>query len=234
MWKLRLYTVIFEHDTRAGKIFDLALLVAIGISVTVVMMESVEPFRATHAVSLCNLEWFFTILFTLEYIARLLCVRAPWAYVFSFYGAIDLLAFLPSYISLVIPTGNYFLMVRVLRLLRVFRVLKLTHYLQESNTLVTALRASRLKITVFLFTVVAIVLVVGTLMYLIEDNENGFDSIPHGVYWAIVTLTTVGYGDITPHTVLGRILASLIMIMGTASSLCPPASFQWNYTRRPR
>ena len=126
MWKLRLYTVIFEHDTRAGKIFDLALLVAIGISITVVMMESVEPFRATHAVSLRNLEWFFTILFTLEYIARLLCVRAPWAYVFSFYGAIDLLAFLPSYISLVIPTGNYFLMVRVLRLLRVFRVLKLT------------------------------------------------------------------------------------------------------------
>jgi voltage-gated potassium channel len=182
MWKLRLYTVIFEHDTRAGKIFDLALLVAIGISVTVVMMESVEPFRATHAVSLRNLEWFFTILFTLEYIARLLCVRAPWAYVFSFYGAIDLLAFLPSYISLVIPTGNYFLMVRVLRLLRVFRVLKLTEYLQESHTLVTALRASRLKITVFLFTVVAIVLVVGTLMYLIEGNENGFDSIPHGVY----------------------------------------------------
>ena len=225
MWKLRLYTVIFEHDTRAGKIFDLALLVVIGISITVVMMESVEPFRATHAVSLRNLEWFFTILFTLEYIARLLCVRAPWAYVFSFYGAIDLLAFLPSYISLVIPTGNYFLMVRVLRLLRVFRVLKLTEYLQESHTLVTALRASRLKITVFLFTVVAIVLVVGTLMYLIEGNENGFDSIPHGVYWAIVTLTTVGYGDITPHTVLGRILASLIMIMGYGIIAVPTGIF---------
>jgi len=236
MWKLRLYTVIFEHDTRAGKIFDLALLVAIGISVTVVMMESVEPFRATHAVSLRNLEWFFTIVFTLEYIARLLCVRAPWAYVFSFYGAIDLLAFVPSYINLVIPTGNYFLMVRVLRLLRVFRVLKLTEYLQESHTLVTALRASRLKITVFLFTVVAIVLVVGTLMYLIEGNENGFDSIPHGVYWAIVTLTTVGYGDITPHTVLGRILASLIMIMGygiIAVGLITLAGFLWSKRKRP-
>ena len=158
---------------------------------------------------------------------------APRAYVFSFYGAIDLLAFLPSYINLVIPTGNYFLMVRVLRLLRVFRF-KLTHYLQESHTLVTALRASRLKITVFLFTVVAIVLVVGTLMYLIEGNENGFDSIPHGVYWAIVTLTTVGYGDITPHTVLGRILASLIMIMGYGIIAVPTGIFSVELHQRPR
>lgn len=225
MWKRRLYTVIFESDTRAGKMFDLALLVAIGISVAVVMMDSVESFRAAHPGLLDNLEWTFTILFTLEYIARLLCVRNPWGYVFSFYGVIDLLAFLPSYINLFTAAENYLFMIRVLRLLRVFRILKLAHYLEESYTLVTALRASRRKITVFLFAVVMIVLVVGTLMYLIEGDENGFDSIPHGVYWAIVTLTTVGYGDITPHTVLGRILASFIMIMGYGIIAVPTGIF---------
>jgi len=224
-WKRRLYTVIFESDTRAGKIFDLALLIVIGISIAAVMMESVKSFDTAHPILLHNLEWIFTILFTLEYIARLLCVRVPWAYMFSFFGVIDLLAFLPSYIELVIPTGSYFLMIRVLRLLRVFRVLKLTHYLHEGQTLVTALRASRPKITVFLFTVVVIVLIVGTLMYLIEGDKNGFDSIPHGVYWAIVTLTTVGYGDITPHTVLGRILASVIMVMGYGIIAVPTGIF---------
>src|SRR5262249_37610459 len=146
-------------------------------------------------------------------------------YVFGFYGVIDLLAFLPSYIELIIPAGSYFLMIRVLRLLRVFRILKLTHYLQESSTLITVLRASRPKITVFLFTVVVIVLIVGTLMYLVEGDENGFDSIPHGVYWAIVTLTTVGYGDITPHTVLGRIVASFLMIMGYGIIAVPTGIF---------
>jgi len=225
MWKRRLYSVVFENDTRAGKMFDLALLVAIGISVAGVMMESVESFRTAHPLLLGNLEWIFTILFTLEYIVRLLCVRTPWGYVFSFFGVIDLLAFLPSYIDLIIPTGNYFFMIRVLRLLRVFRILKLARYLEESRTLVTALRASRPKITVFLFTVVVIVLVVGTLMYLIEGDENGFDSIPHGIYWAIVTLTTVGYGDITPHTVLGRVLASFIMIMGYGIIAVPTGIF---------
>jgi voltage-gated potassium channel len=225
MWKRRLYAAVFESDTRAGRMFDLALLVAILISVVVVMLESVESFRAAHPALLDNLEWTFTILFTLEYLARLLCVRDPWRYAFSFFGAIDLLAFLPNYIDLVIPTGNYFFMIRVLRLLRVFRILKLTHYLKESQTLVTALRASRPKITVFLFTVVVIVLVVGTLMYLIEGDQNGFESIPHGVYWAIVTLTTVGYGDIAPHTVLGRILASFIMIMGYGIIAVPTGIF---------
>jgi voltage-gated potassium channel len=225
MWKRRLYTIIFESDTPGGKMFDLALLVAIVLSVAVVMMDSVDSFHAAHADLLNNLEWTFTILFTLEYIARLLCVRAPWGYVFSFFGVIDLLAFLPSYISLVIPTANYLLMIRVLRLLRVFRILKLGHYLKESDTLVTALRASQRKITVFLFTVFMIVLIVGTLMCLIEGDENGFDSIPHGVYWAIVTLTTVGYGDITPHTVLGRILACLIMILGYGIIAVPTGIF---------
>lgn len=224
-WKLRLYSVIFESDTRGGKLFDLALLVAIGLSVAVVMMESVEPLHAAHLVLLRNLEWIFTILFTVEYIARLLCVRNPLAYAFSFYGVIDLFAFLPSYVSLLTPTANYLVTVRVLRLLRVFRILKLAHYLEESHTLVTALRASRHKIIVFLFTVFAIVLIVGTLMCLIEGDENGFDSIPHGVYWAIVTLTTVGYGDITPHTVLGRILACFIMIMGYGIIAVPTGIF---------
>jgi len=224
-WKLRLYTVVFENDTPAGKLFDLVLLVVIGISVAAVMMESVKSFDAAHRAFLHNLEWIFTILFTLEYILRLLCVRAAWTYVFSFYGLIDLLACLPSYIELFIPIGSYFLMIRVLRLLRVFRILKLTHYLREGNTLLTALRTSRAKITVFLFTVVVIVLIVGTLMYLVEGDQNGFDSVPHGVYWAIVTLTTVGYGDITPHTVLGRILASFIMIIGYGLIAVPTGIF---------
>jgi voltage-gated potassium channel len=213
-WKRRLYAVVFKNDTPGGKIFDVALLVAIGISIAVVMMESVEPFRAAHAELLYDLEWIFTVLFTLEYIARLLCVRRAWEYVFSFYGVIDLFAFLPSYISLVAPNAHYLLMVRVLRLLRVFRILKLAHYLKEGDALKTALRASSRKIVVFIVAVLAIVLVVGTLMYLIEGDENGFNSIPRGVYWAVVTLTTVGYGDVTPHTVLGRILACTVMNSG--------------------
>ena len=224
-WKRRLYAVVFESDTRGGKMFDVALLVAIGISIAVVMMESVKPFRAAHFELLRDLEWTFTILFTLEYIARLLCVRRPWRYVFSFYGVIDLFAFLPSYISLVAPNAHYLLMVRVLRLLRVFRILKLAHYLKEGDALKTALRASSRKIVVFIVVVLAIVLVVGTLMYLIEGDENGFNSIPRGVYWAVVTLTTVGYGDVTPHTVLGRILACTVMILGYGIIAVPTGIF---------
>ena len=205
--------------------FDVALLVAIGISIAVVMMESVKPFRAAHFELLRDLEWTFTILFTLEYIARLLCVRRPWRYVFSFYGVIDLFAFLPSYISLVAPNAHYLLMVRVLRLLRVFRILKLAHYLKEGDALKTALGASSRKIVVFIVVVLAIVLVVGTLMYLIEGDENGFNSIPRGVYWAVVTLTTVGYGDVTPHTVLGRILACTVMILGYGIIAVPTGIF---------
>lgn len=224
-WKRRLYRVVFESNTRGGKLFDLVLLIAIGLSVAVVMMDSVDSFHATHAGFLHGFEWIFTILFTLEYVTRLLCVRSPWGYVFSFFGMIDLLAFLPSYVSLVFPTANYFLVFRALRLLRVFRILKLARYLQEGHALLAALRASRPKITVFLFTVSAIVVIVGTLMCLIEGDENGFTSIPRGVYWAIVTLTTVGYGDITPHTVLGRILACIIMIMGYGIIAVPTGVF---------
>ena len=224
-WKLRLYLIIFESGTRGGKIFDVYLLIAIGLSVTVVMLESVESIRSAHPVLIHSVEWFFTILFSLEYIARLLCVRRPLRYAWSFYGIIDLFAFLPTYISLFIPTAGYLMTIRVLRLLRIFRILKLAEFMQASETLMTALYASRRKIAVFISVVVAVVLIMGTVMYLIEGEENGFNSIPRGVYWAIVTLTTVGYGDVTPHTVLGRILACFIMIMGYGIIAVPTGIF---------
>ena len=223
-WKHSLYTIIFESDTPAGKSFDVALLIAIGLSVTVVMLESVKSIQTAHGNLLRTLEWIFTVLFTVEYIARLLCVRRPWHYVRSFYGIIDLVAILPSYINL-FTSANYVMVIRVLRLLRVFRVLKLAHFLEESDTLITALRASRRKVMVFVLTVLALVLVMGTLMYLIEGEANGFTSIPISVYWAIVTLTTVGYGDITPHTALGRGVANLIMIMGYGIIAVPTGIF---------
>jgi voltage-gated potassium channel len=223
-WKRRLYTVIFESNTPGGKAFDVSLLVAIGLSVIVVMLESVKSVQAGYAPMLRTLEWIFTGLFTLEYVARLLCVRRPWHYAWSFYGVVDLVAILPSFIYL-FTSANYVMVVRVLRLLRVFRVLKLAHFLEESDTLVTALRASRRKIMVFIFTVLAVVFVMGTLMYLIEGEANGFTSIPHSVYWAIVTLTTVGYGDMTPQTPLGRFVASLIMIMGYGIIAVPTGIF---------
>ena len=224
-WKLRLYLIIFESGTRGGKIFDVYLLIAIGLSVTVVMLDSVEPIRSAYPGLIDSLEWFFTILFSLEYIARLLCVRQPLRYAWSFYGIIDLFAFLPSYIGLFVPTAGYLMTIRVLRLLRIFRVLKLAEFMQASETLRSALYASRRKIAVFLSFVLAVVLIMGTVMYLIEGEENGFNSIPRGVYWAIVTLTTVGYGDVTPHTVLGRILACFIMIMGYGIIAVPTGIF---------
>ncbi len=223
-WKRRLYTIIFESKTPGGKAFDVSLLIAIGLSVIVVMLESVKSIQAQHAVLLRDLEWAFTGLFTVEYIARLLSVRRPWQYAFSFYGIVDLVAILPSFVNL-FTTTNYVMVIRVLRLLRVFRVLKLAHFLEETATLVTALRASRRKILVFIFTVLAVVFIMGTLMYLIEGEANGFTSIPHSVYWAIVTLTTVGYGDITPRTPLGQLLASLIMIMGYGIIAVPTGIF---------
>ncbi len=223
-WKHRLYTIIFESNTAGGKAFDLGLLIAIGLSVTVVMLESMHSVQAQHGVLLRRLEWIFTGLFTIEYIARLLAVRRPWHYAWSFYGIVDLLAIIPSYISLFTST-NYVMVIRVLRLLRVFRILKLAHFLEESDTLVTALRASRRKIMVFIFTVVTVVFVMGTIMYLIEGEANGFTSIPASVYWAVVTLTTVGYGDISPKTGLGRFIASLIMIMGYGIIAVPTGIF---------
>jgi len=212
-WRSGLYRVIFGHDTASGKVFDVLLIGAILASVGVVMLDSVAVLAPFHPGFLLA-EWIFTLLFTVEYALRLLSVRRPSTYAFSFYGLVDLLAVLPTYLSLIIPGGQYLIVIRILRVLRVFRVLKLAQYVGEARTLGLALRASRYKITVFLFTVLSIVVVVGSLMFLIEGPRHGFTSIPRGVYWAIVTLTTVGYGDIAPETPFGQALASLVMIMG--------------------
>ena len=213
-WRDRLEQIIFGVDTPAGRAFDVVLLVLILLSVTVVLLESVPTLRRDHAARLRLAEWVFTVLFTAEYVLRLICTRAPLKYAFSFLGLIDLLAVVPAYLSLALSGTQSLAVVRALRLLRAFRVLKLTHYVGEARTLMRALRASRPKITVFLVTVLIIVVIVGALIYLIEGEEGGFTSIPVSMYWAIVTLTTVGYGDIAPKTVPGRMLASLLMILG--------------------
>ncbi len=210
----RIYEIIFEADTPLGKLFDVILLGAIFASVLVVCLDSVESIHTRYPEELIVAEWFFTALFTVELALRLLTVRRPLGYVFSFYGVVDILAILPSYVSLLMPGTQHLLVIRILRLLRIFRVLKLGRYVSESQILVTAIRNSRAKIAVFLFTVLTLVVVIGAAMYIIEGRENGFDSIPRSMYWAIVTLTTVGYGDITPQTVPGQILSSALMIMG--------------------
>jgi voltage-gated potassium channel len=212
--RARLHQVIFEADTPAGRAFDLLLLLAIAASVAVVMLESVASVRARAGPTLRALEWGFTILFTVEYLLRLFSVRRPLRYAVSAFGLIDLLAILPTYLSVVLPGAQSLLVVRLLRLLRIFRVLKLAEYHRESRTLAQAMRASRRKIEVFLLTVMTIVVVVGALMYVIEGEEHGFTSIPMSIYWAVVTLTTVGYGDLAPATTLGRSLAVLLMLTG--------------------
>jgi len=213
-WRLKLYNIIFGYDTLAGKAFDVALIIAIILSLIVVMLDTVESISSEYGELFVVLEWFFTIIFTLEYIARLLCVGQPWRYVFSFYGIVDFLSIIPTYMSLIFPPAHYLADIRVLRLLRIFRVLKLVRYLRAARILGDAIRSSGAKIGVFLLVVLTIVIIAGTLMYMIEGVESGFDSIPHSIYWAIVTLTTVGYGDISPATALGKFVASLLMIMG--------------------
>ena len=213
-WKKKVFEVIFEADTPAGKAFDLALIVCIMLSVVVVMVDSVESYRVQFGTYLHVAEWLFTIAFTIEYILRLICVAKKLRYATSFFGVIDLLSILPTYISLLIPGMHYLLVVRILRVLRIFRILKLGECVKEAGILKRALIASRRKILIFFAAVLTIVVIMGSLMYLIEGPENGFANIPRSVYWAIVTLTTVGYGDISPHTALGRSLASIIMIMG--------------------
>ncbi len=213
-WQQRLHEVIFEADTRAGKRFDVLLIFCILLSVVVVMLESVASIRSQYGQALYIAEWGFTILFTIEYILRLVCVGKPIRYAVSFYGIVDLLAILPTYLDLIFPGSHYLLVIRVLRVLRVFRVLKLVQYLSEARLLVMAIRASRRKVTVFLVAVLTMVVILGSLMYVVEGEENGFTSIPRSIYWAIVTLTTVGYGDITPKTELGQIFSSFVMILG--------------------
>lgn len=213
-WRERLHEVIFEADTPGGKAFDVALLAAILLSVGAVLLESVAPIRAVWGRELRAVEWAFTLLFTVEYALRLMSVRRPAHYAGSFFGIVDLLAIVPTYLSLVIAGSQSLLVIRALRLLRVFRVLKLAHFLVEARQLRAAMRASSRKIIVFLGTVLTLVLIVGALMYLIEGEESGFSSIPRSIYWAIVTMTTVGYGDIAPQTFLGQLLASAVMIIG--------------------
>lgn len=213
-WRERLYEIIFEADTSLGKLFDVTLIVSIILSVVVVMMDSVASWSERYSVWLSAAEWLFTVLFSGEYILRLICVRRPIRYACSVLGIIDLLAILPSYLSLFFPGTQYLVVIRVLRVLRIFRVLKLVHYLGEVRALNRAIAASRRKITVFLLTVLTLMVIFGSLMYLIEGGENGFTSIPKSIYWAIVTMTTVGYGDISPQTTLGQTVASFIMIMG--------------------
>ena len=213
-WRLRWYTIIFEADTRAGRVFDLSLIAVILLSIAVVMADSVQSLHLAYGRVFTVLEWIFTLLFTAEYVARLLCVRKPRQYAGSFFGVIDLIAVLPTYLALFFPGLHALIDVRVLRLLRVFRVFKLAAYVAEYQFLGRALAASARKILVFLSAVLMVVLVMGTVMYVVEGQTNGFTSIPTSVYWAISTVTTVGYGDITPQTDLGRLIASFMMLMG--------------------
>ena len=210
----RMFEIVFHADDPVAKAFDVALIVAILASVVVVMLESVEVFQAQYARELLVIEWAFTILFTAEYAVRLWSVRQPLRYARSFFGVVDLLAILPTYLSLLIPGAQVLLTVRILRALRVFRVLKLANYLDEADQLRRALGASKRKILVFIFVILTLVTVMGSMMYLIEGGENGFTSIPQSVYWAVVTLSTVGFGDIYPVTPLGKALATVIIVMG--------------------
>jgi voltage-gated potassium channel len=220
-WRLRVYTVIFEADTVAGRRFDVLLILAILVSVGVVMADSVQALSGRFEPFFNSVEWLFTVFFTLEYIARLVCVRRPLRYATSFFGVIDLLAVLPTYLALFFPELYALIDVRVLRLLRVFRIFKLAAYVTEYQSLAMALAASRRKILVFLSAVLMLVLIFGTIMYVVEGPGNGFTSIPTSVYWAISTLTTVGFGDIVPKTDLGRLIASFMMLMGWGTLAVP-------------
>ena len=213
-WRRKLFVVVFESDTRAGRLFDLALIGVIVASVIVVVLDSIRPIGLAHRTTFEILEWFFTVVFTLEYILRLACVERPWRYARSLFGIIDLVAVLPTYLAIFFPDLHALIDVRILRLLRIFRILKMGAYIAEYSALGRALAASRRKIFIFLSFVVMVVLVMGTLMYVVEGPENGFTSIPVGMYWAIVTMTTVGFGDITPRTELGRLIASFQMLLG--------------------
>ncbi|MEM6359450.1 MAG: ion transporter [Bacteroidota bacterium] len=213
-WREKLFIIIFEADTPAGKWFDVSLLIAILLSVIAVMLESVENIKVKHGFGLYIAEWMFTIFFTLEYILRIIIVEKPWRYIRSFFGIVDLLSIIPTYLGLFLVGAHSLLIIRSIRLLRVFRVLKMVRFLGEASQLTSALKASRAKIIVFIGGVFSLTVILGTLMYMIEGGDNGFTSIPKSIYWAVVTLTTVGYGDIAPQTALGQGFATFIMILG--------------------
>lgn len=219
--RLKLYTIIFEADTRAGLLFDRSLIAAILISIGVVIAASVPQWNLHFGDVFELLEWFFTLIFTIEYALRLYCSRRPLRYALSFYGVVDLISILPNYVALLFPEAHALIDVRILRLMRVFRVFKLTSYVAEFQTLGHALKSSSRKILIFLSVVLMVVLILGTLLYVVEGAEHGFTSIPTSVYWAISTITTVGYGDITPKTDLGRFIASVIMLMGWGTLAVP-------------
>ncbi len=220
-WRARLHAVIYETDTPAGKLFDSALIAAIVVSVLLVMLDSVSWINASYGEAIYAAEWSFTALFTVEYALRLVCVARPARYATSFFGLIDLMAIIPTYLDLLVPGGRYLLVIRVLRVLRIFRTFGLFEYMNEGMYIVQAMKASRKKISVFLLTVLTLVVILGSLMYLIEGAGNGFTSIPRSIYWAIVTMTTVGYGDLAPRTNLGMGLASVVMILGYAILAVP-------------
>jgi voltage-gated potassium channel len=214
-WKITLYRIIFKTDTPMGKAFDIVLIICILLSVGVVILDSIQTLPAHYHGALYAGEWFFTILFTIEYILRLICVPSKRGYALSFYGVIDLLAILPTYAGLFIRGLGYLKVIRILRVLRIFRILKLGNHIKQAQILQDALYASREKILVFLFSVLVMVVIIGALMYSIESpDNNGFSNIPQSMYWAIVTLTTVGYGDVSPQTPLGKMLASVVMLLG--------------------
>lgn len=234
-WRNQLHEIIYEADTPAGKFFDLSLLVVILLSIVLVMLESIEPIGTKYALIFNILEWIITVLFSLEYIARIVCVKKPRAYIFSFYGIVDFLSTVPKYISLFVVGTNSLLALRALRLLRVFRILKLTRFIGESTNFGRALKRSKIKIAVFLSFVLVLCIILGTVMYLVEGDKNsGFTSIPRSVYWAIVTLTTVGYGDIAPISALGQFIASLIMILGYGIIAIPTGIVTSEMSRKER
>jgi len=220
-WRRRAYEVIFESETPAGRTFDKCIVVAILLSIVVVIVDSVPHLRRRFPVSLDLAEWFFTVLFTLEYLARIVSVQRPWRYVCSFFGIVDLLSVLPTYLAVFVPEVHALLDVRILRLLRIFRIFKLTDYIVEYQLLGEALAASRRKILVFLSAVLMVVLILGTLLYVVEGPAHGFTDIPTSVYWAITTITTVGFGDITPKTNAGRFIASVMMLIGWGTLAVP-------------
>ena len=213
-WRKRLHNTIYESNTAAGKAFDIGLLIVIIASILVVMLDSVEIYHNKYGDIFYTLEWAFTILFTIEYILRLVSISKPWRYIVSFLGIIDLLAIIPSYLSIFFVGAQSLLVLRALRLLRIFRIFKLTHFLTEMEFLRTALASSLKKISIFMLVVLSLVIILGSVMYLVEGKENGFTSIPESIYWAIVTITTVGYGDISPVTPWGKFIASIMMFIG--------------------
>lgn len=246
MWRIKLHEIIYEADTPAGKFFDVFLLIIILLSIALVMLESVEMIglkinnlfglnlsQSSYDKIFNVFEWIITIFFTIEYSVRIICVKKPSAYIFSFYGIVDLLSTIPKYLSLFIVGTNSLVAIRALRLLRVFRILKLTRFIGESTNFLMALKKSKIKIAVFLSFVIVLCIILGTVMYLIEgDKDSGFTSIPKSVYWAIVTLTTVGYGDIAPITSLGQFIASMIMILGYGIIAIPTGIVTAEMTKR--